>query len=64
MLSLNVTVKVSPDVVGDSAMLTPDIAPGWPDPTVAVAAAVITGTAPTPTPRPIFKAALKSGRFP
>src|SRR5208337_1153150 len=42
-VSTRVAVKVSPLVVGDSAMLTPAIAPGWPTPTVAAAGAVIEG---------------------
>src|SRR5208282_2840600 len=42
-VSARVAVKVSPLIVGDSAMLTPAIAPGWPTPTVAAAGAVIEG---------------------
>src|SRR5208282_453772 len=42
-VSARVAVKVSPLVVGDSAMLTPAIAPGCPTPTVAAAGAVIEG---------------------
>src|SRR5208337_519022 len=42
-VSASVAVKVSPLIVGDSAMLIPLIAPGWPTPTVAAAGAVIEG---------------------
>src|SRR5208337_711031 len=42
-VSARVAVNVSPLVVGDSAMLIPLIAPGWPTPTVAAAGAVIEG---------------------
>ena len=35
LLSASTAVKISPDVLPSSAMLTPAIGPGWPTPTVA-----------------------------